>query len=44
MERAELLLSVTIVGGGSGPAVGRSASNIDKTTTGKGRNSSSISS
>ena len=43
MERAELLLSVTIVGGGSG-SVGRSASNIDKTTTGKGRNSSSISS
>ena len=43
MERAELLLSVTIVGSGSGPAVGRSASNIDETTARKGRNSSSFS-
>ena len=39
MERGELLLRtavVTIVGGSSSPAVGRSASNIDKTHTGKG--------
>ncbi len=39
MERAELLLSVTIVGNSSGPAVGRSASTIDESTTGKGKDS-----
>ena len=31
MERAELLLNVTITNSSSGSAVGRSASNIDKT-------------
>lgn len=36
IERAELLLNVTILGSSSGPAVGRSASNIDKDSAGKG--------
>ena len=39
MERAELLLNVTIVGSSSGPVVGRSASNIDEATTKNGKDS-----